>query len=268
MVENKNDFSVIDVLNWRAERVFSIVATVLIALSMLRDMDYGFRYLWPWIIAITFSGSAVFASFYFPDKLKKWNVLMYISVSGIVFLANIYRNNFFISYGIEMPMFNAYKIVGITMALLAPRPVWVGYFIITLCLFIPPLQILFLSPEFDVSKYGEQWMPMFYAIISYFVLDYRVKSQARYAEIVKTNISEQTMSDFMEISIELRDQARKSIQSLQMITEMMDSEKYACADLSPHLKQSVQELSQILRIFDEARERLSNTKTTTYRDSE
>lgn len=268
MVENKNELSVIELTNWRAERVFSVVVTILIALAMIRDAEFGFDYLWPWSIAITAAGAISVASFYFPEKLKNWNVYIYIFISCIVFAANIYRNHFFINREIDLPMFNAYKIVAITMAILAPRPTWVGFFIITLCLFIPPLQVLFLSPEFDMSKYGEQWMPMFYAILAYFILDYRIKSQDRYSEMLKMKFSEKVMTDFMEITIELRDQTRKSIQSLQLIAQMAESEKYKSSEVSPHLKQSIKELSEILRIFDEARERLSNTKTTSFRENE
>lgn len=264
MVEDRSEFSAINVLNWRVERVFSVIAAVLIALSMIRDAEFGFNFLW--IIPLVLSSLAALASFYYPEKLSQMSAAMYILICCAVFIGNIYRNHYFININMDMPMFNVYKLVAIAIALLAPRPNWIGFFIITLCLFIPPLQVLFLSPEFNMTKYGEQWMPMFYSILAYFILDYRIRAQDRYAEIIKTNISEKTLSDFMEISIELRDQTRKSIKSLQMIAEMMDNEKHTGADVSAHLKQSVREMTEILRIFDEARGRLSNSKSTLFRE--
>lgn len=253
----------------RAAQMFSLITCFTTPLGFVIWYNVGSEMLWPWSMCFAFSLIGLAATYKFQQMPIKLSAAIILGTTLSVFFAST-ANIEIGSTQNHLPadIFGAFKIISIVMVVIAPIPSGLGYFIISLCLFIPPLQTLLFTPEvLTYSKYSEPWYTMCFAIASIFLLTYRLTSQKTNLSLIKSQANEQKLREFADIAVALRDLTNSPLQSLEVLGHLLESQQITHAQAAQILNKTTYRLRELMQILNEHQKKIPEYKPVQSLDS-
>ena len=257
MDKSTTSYSVQDALTNKSIETLIRIACVLSPLGLLTWINNDLKLIWPWYVAILVDYIGLFLFLKFPKMPKSFSISIFFSQIITTLLAGVATTYGIVLQRIDSDFFGTFKYMALAVALIAPSPAWLGYTAILICLFVPPLQSLFLNPEIDAfSSHREPWVTIGYVILAFFILNYRVKSQKMQTELIEAKTNEKSLQDFAEVAVALRDLTNTPLQSLDLLTDMLKNETLKGQEASEYLSDITLKLNEIMYIFNENQKRL------------
>jgi hypothetical protein len=233
-------------------RAFTTAALVAIIFGTITWINNGIAIMWPWYLSILIAATSLILTIKLSNLSKAQSAAIILSINISAFFASSVTAYLEVKQNINTDFFAAYRFGALLVAIVAPSPVWVCYTVFGMALFIPPLQVLFINPEISVfSSYREPWVTMVYPLVSYIILKIRRESQHTEMMLVESRASEKSLKDFAEVAVALRDLTNTPLQSLDLLTELLNSESITPKQASEYLSKTTYKLHEIIHIFNE-----------------
>ena len=256
-----------ELLAWKAVKTFTILMSCVLPIAVIVTINAVNLPLWPWVVAMLVS----FIFLVLVLRQKSFSVvkaaIVYITITGLVLLASSLTTH---NFGIprEGTAFAGYKALSLVIAIIAPLPSWIGYLMISLCLFIPPVQALVISPQVMTIDHGsEPWFSMVYAIIGFVIYNYRLDAQRAQMELLELRANENSFKNFSDVVLALRDLTNTPLQSLSLLVEMMKKNQITMDQASDALSKTTYKLWELASVLNEVQKKIPNFKNRTSMDS-
>ncbi len=246
-----------DKLAAKSAHIFATIAIGIFPIGLITWINNQIEILWPWYLAIFMAVLCYFITVKIPNLKKNQAISIFMILCSVIFLASSITTECILAQKINADLFGGYKYISLLIALIAPSPLWLGYFLISCCLFVPPVQVLIFSPEISLySSYREPWVSMGYAVVAFFILKYRLESQKLQASLIESKANEKSLSDFADVAIALRDLSNTPLQSLGLLADLLENEQITYQQAAELLKSATYKLHEIIHIFNEQQKKM------------
>lgn len=246
-----------DQMSLRSVRAFASISACCLPLVLLMVINNGTGVLWPWYMALFIAFVSTFVVFKFPKLTQAQCSTIFILLVVSICLAGSINSHYIAILKLNKSIFGSYKICAMFIALIAPTPVWLGYFLISLCILVPPLQALIFSPEvMDIAGLDEPWYTLLYTMPSIFVLKYRLESHSVQTALFEAKTNEKILKDFTNVTLELRDLSMAPLSEQRLLAELLAEEKIDRKQGAERLLQSIKKLDEIVNVLNEHHKKL------------
>lgn len=242
----------------RSTRYFAVVTLCLLTLALIIRINAKLPVTWIWCSAIVVVVFSLFATSKLPRLKVKYcatlTIIMTLStlLSASETAAQAAEKNLPIAY------FSIYKLMSVTIALLALFPHYVGYVLLSFCLLIPPVQTLLISPEIIQASGGyEPWITMCYAVTAFLVLRHRISTLKLHANLIESQTKEKSLREFADVAMVLRDLTDTPLQSLDLLIESLREEKISQKEASELLSRATFRLRGLMQVLDEQQKKIA-----------
>lgn len=168
--------------------------------------------------------------------------------SAAIFGAGSYTVNTLAASGVNFEAFAAYKIMAIAVAIIAPYPIWLGYFIILLSGTLPLLHFFMLPTELHrFFSIQEPWYSLLYAVLGLIILIYRHKSLRLEQRMARIAAEKNALSELAAILLMLRDLTNTPLQSLEITSYLLKEGQMNPKEGSAHLERALVRLRELTR---------------------
>lgn len=241
----------------RATRTCAIIIVCLQPIAIIITKSAGTASGWPSYINFFTAILVLILTIKFPQMKLKSSAFLLLSMTLISFVCSfsVYQNA--VQNSSNVPFFTVYKLMALVIATLAPSPPILGYSIIALCFFIPPIYALFFLPEIiNLSNHYEPLLTMGYAIASFWILSHNLKRQKLYVVLIETQAKEKSLRDFAKVATALRDLTNTPLQSLELLTNSLKSNKIRTQKAGELLGNVTATLNDLIQILSEQEKKL------------
>jgi len=157
--------------------------------------------------------------------------------------------------GVHFEAFSGFRLAAIAIAIIAPTPVWMGWFIIGCCALVPTATyFLIMSPELQiVFSAQEPWISLIYAVVAFFVLRHRLKAIELERTIERMASERRALADLAHLFLGLRDLTNTPLQSIELTAGLLGTNNLTPTEAAAQLERSMiqlRELSQILTAYE------------------
>lgn len=158
-------------------------------------------------------------------------------------------------YRIPSPtLFGGFKFIALLAALIAPAPVWVGYFIISLCTLGSIVQFNLASQEIrEGYTVFEPWTTLIYMVIAFFVLRHRIHTRELERELVHVQMEKRSLDQLARTFLAMRDMTNSPLQSIELVRSLLAKHSIEPENAAKHLESSLirlRQLSAILTVYE------------------
>lgn len=189
-------------------------------------------------------------------KMKTFNQkgmnFFIITIAVFSLITSIINYYYIIKLNLPIGLFAGHKVIALFIGIFALSPAWVGYFLLSLCLLTAPLFVLLCAPEILSDARGtELWICIMFSIIAFAIFRYRLETQKIQADLVEIKANEKALKDFSDVSTALRDLMSTPLQSLDLLTDLLQNEKISPGEAAEQLKIATYKLHELVHIFNE-----------------
>jgi hypothetical protein len=245
----QRSFSVSEINDFEPARSFVNIIASLAPIVLLLSLNEPGSSVFAWLAVAFAAGIAFFSIRRYPEKMAKHPALIFFWLSVPIFAASCVSTAERIHKPNEV-FFFAYKVLALLIAVLAPSPQWIGYVLLSLCLFIPPLQVLLVTPEIGNAT-REPWPTIEITTAAIFILRHQLMTRAKIAATIEMKAQEKSRIDFSEAAGALRDLTNTPLQSLDLLAEMLNAGEVAGPEASAHLRAANYRLNEVMLLLNE-----------------
>ncbi|AZZ35602.1 hypothetical protein CIK05_01905 [Bdellovibrio sp. qaytius] len=252
----------------RSTRSYSILALFLLPLSYIIRANDNLPTTPLWYIGLLIVIITFFLTSKYPRLPVKISVTLMITMALFTMLPGSEIAAIGSEHNVQMTYFGTYKFIIVCVALMAPFPHFIGYLLIALCLFIPPMQVLLFSPQImKLSGQFEPWTTMGYALAGLLILHHRISTLKLHANLVESEAKEKNLRDFADVALALRDLTNTPLQSLDLLTELLRSDKISTQQASELLSKTTYRLRELMQVLSEQQKKLTKQQSLQSMDS-
>lgn len=242
----------------RSTRYYAIVTLCLLPMALIVRINAHLPVTGMWYLALTVVGFSFFVASKLPRLKVKYCVILNILMTLCVLLPSSQTAQLAAVKNQSISYFGSYKVMAVVIALLAPFPHYAGYFLLSFCLLIPPLQVLFFSREvMQASGQYEPWITMCYALVAFLVLHHRISTLKMHANLIESQTKEKSLRDFADVAMALRDLTNTPLQSLDLLTDLLREEKISQKQASELLSRTTYRLRDLMQVLSEQQKKIA-----------
>lgn len=242
----------------RSTRYFAVVTLCLLTLALIIRINAKFPVTWMWYAAIVVVVFSLFVTSKLPRLKVKYCATLTIIMALCALLSASQTAAQAAEKNLPIAYFTSYKVMSVTIALLALFPHYVGYVLLSFCLLIPPFQTLLISPEIIQASGGyEPWITMCYAVTAFLVLRHRLGTLKLHANLIESQTKEKSLRDFADVAMVLRDLTNTPLQSLDLLIESLREEKISQKEASELLSRATFRLRGLMQVLDEQQKKIA-----------
>ncbi len=247
----------------RSTRYYAVATLCVLPLVLIIRINAHLPITWMWYSALAIVGFSFFVTSKLPRLKVKFCVILNIVMTLCVLLPTSHTAAQAAVQNQSISYFASYKVIAVIIAMLAPFPYYVGYILLSLCLLIPPLQVLLFSPEvMRASGQYEPWVTMCYALAALLVLQNRLSTLKLHANLIESQTKEKSLRDFADVAIALRDLTNTPLQSLDLLTELLREEKISQKQASELLSRTTYRLRDLMQVLSEQQKKIARQQAT------
>lgn len=256
---NKNPLALDDnQLAASSTRYFATVTLCLLPLALIIRINANLPVTGLWYLAL----AVVAFVFFVTSKLSRLKVKYCVVLNVIMLLCGLLPSmqtaELAAAQNLSISYFGTFKVMAVIVAMLAPFPHYVGYILLSICLFVPPLQVLIFSPEvIRTSGQYEPWITMCYALAGFLVLHHRVSTLKLHANLIESQAKEKSLRDFADVALALRDLTNTPLQSLDLLIDLLREEKISQKEASELLGRTTYRLRELMQVLSEQQKKLT-----------
>jgi hypothetical protein len=238
----------------KSARTIAVLAFVCSAITTSMWSYKGVITFWQWALSTVVSGVLLVIIFLVRRKSLLLSTAVFLGCLGIVFFASAVTNNLLAFSNARFEAFLGYKLGALAVAIIAPFPIWIGFFIIGFSGIAPVVQYFLLPPEIQTNIFvQEPWASVIYAIIAAAILYHRLREVKNEREIIRIKTRKKALNDLAAIFLSLRDLTNTPLQSIELTAALLNGNVLERREASRHLERSLvhlREVSQVLKYYE------------------
>ena len=180
---------------------------------------------------------------------------VYIGAVVIALFAHSVTNYQLAQGNVRFDSFAGYKIVPFAVAILTPYPIWIGFFVVSMCAIVPVILFFGLFTESMRASLPiqEPWLSMLYGITALFILHHRLKNIRAEREVARIRAEQKAIGDIAHIFLGLRDLTNTPLQAIELTAHLLCKHQMTQDEGAKFLEASLiqlRELSEILLSYE------------------
>jgi len=252
----------------RSTRSYAIVALCLLPLALIIRINAGLPVMGFWYFSFAVVALTFFITSKYPRIPVKYSAFLTIFMMLCTLLPSSPTADLSAEKNLQIAYFGSYKATAVIIALIAPFPHFLGYLLLALCLFIPPLQVLLFSREImHVSGQYEPWITMGYVLAAFLVLHHRLSTLKLHATLIESQVKEKNLRDFADVALALRDLTNTPLQSLDLLIELLRHEKISPQHASELLSKTTYRLRELMQVLSDQQNKITKQQVRYSMDS-
>lgn len=252
----------------RSTRAYAIVALCLLPLALIIRINAGLPVTGLWYFSLAVVALTFFISNKYSRMPVKYSAILMIIMMICTLLPSSQTAHISAEKKLQITYFGTYKVTAVIIAMLAPFPHFLGYLLLAICLFIPPLQVLLFSREvMHVPGQYEPWITMCYALAAFLVLHHRLGTLKLHANLIESQAKEKNLRDFAEVALALRDLTNTPLQSLDLLIELLRHEKISQQHAAELLSKTTYRLRELMQILSDQQKKITQKQVRQSMDS-
>lgn len=243
----------------RSTRAYAIVALFLLPLALIIRVNAGLPVSGLWFFALAVVVATFLISSKYPKMPVKYSAILTIFMMICTLLPSNHTADISAEKNLQISYFGTYKVTAVIVAMLAPFPHFLGYLLLAICLFFPPIQVLLYSREvMHISGQYEPWITMCYSLAAFLVLHHRLGTLKLHANLIESQAKEKNLRDFADVALALRDLTNTPLQSLDLIIELLRQEKISQVQAADLLSKTTYRLRELMLVLSDQQKKLTN----------
>lgn len=252
----------------RSTRSYAIVVLCLLPLALIIRLNVGLPITGLWYFNLAIVALIFFISNKYTRMPVKYSALLMICMMILTLLPSSQTADIGAEKNLQITYFGTYKVIAIIIAMLAPFPHFLGYLLLAICLFVPPLQVLLFSREvMHVSGQYEPWITMCYALAAFLVLHHRLGTLKLHATLIESQAKEKNLRDFADVALALRDLTNTPLQSLDLLIELLRHEKISQKHAAELLSKTTYRLRELMQVLSDQQKKIAQKQMRQSMDS-
>jgi hypothetical protein len=219
--------------------------------------------LWQWQFAVAVNATIVLGMVFFKKAPQRVSITAILTCAAVTLFASGYSNKLLAASGERFDAFHGYKLVAITIAIIAPFPAWVGFAIIAFCAVAPIVQYQSFPLELrNAFAVQEPWATVVYACIAGYILRHRIKGLVLERLLIQSNAEKESLSNVARVCLSLRDLTNTPLQAIELTSKLLATNMLEAKDASLHLETSLVRLRELSKLLSQCEPYLDWTKAT------
>jgi hypothetical protein len=216
---------------------------------------------WPWYVAVATSAVTAAAPAGRRSLGPRGTAFAMLACTASILTASAASNWWLAAAGLHFEAFSAFKATALTIALVAPRPRWVGHAVLAACGLVPIALYLTYPPAIRAAfPVQEPWATLLCAAIALIVLRSRLEAHRLERELARVVAERDANEESERLFTGLRDLTNTPLQTIEIVAALLRGQHIPTAEAAVTLEHALARLRELSKTLRDAQDAANAAK--------